>query len=443
MNRKVLGGIVLLVIVVAVGGLALAQSQGQGVPKPTSTSRDDQPITISAKGSIVPVTQARLAFKSGGKVESVLVKEGDKVKRGQTLAKLETADIELQVKAAEDALALNEALLRQAKEGTTEADVKADEAAFEAAKERLAQSQATVEAEGVAAKASLDAAQAKLALLKNGPTAEDIRAAELQLEQAKNTLWATQLDRDGIKGTFGKDDYRGKAGDARVAAAETAVSIAEASLLKLKQGASQQDITIAEAAVTQAESQLKAKQATSESTLAAAQAAVESAQAKLAQTRARSSAAGSQQGASQAEIDVALARVEQAKTAVEQAKAPLSNAILLAPFDGQIASLQIRAGEMASPGNPAIILGDTGTFQVETSDLDEASAAKIQTGQPVDVIVNAFDNKVLKGKVSAMANYATITSTGDANYVATIALDGQDDSLRWGMTAKVDFGVEK
>ena len=458
MSKKLLAGIVVLVIVV-VGAFALAQGQGQSTPSAKPASRDSQVITITAKGSVVPATQARLGFKIGGRVESVSVKEGDVVRRGQILARLDTTDLELQLKAAEDALALNEAMLRQVKEGTTEADLKAAEAAVESARERLAQTQATIEAERVASQAALDSAVARLTLLKNGPTAEDIRAAELQLEQAKNSLWAAQIDRDGIKGTFGKDDYRGKAGDARVAAAETAVSAAEANLLKLRKGPTQEDITIAESAVKQAESQLKARQATAATTLAAAQAAVESAEARLAQTRARSALAKAQpaggttsaaaasnageSGASQADIDVALARVEQAKTMVAQARLALSNAILKAPFDGSIASVQIRAGEVASPGAVALILGDTSKFQVETSDLDEASSTKIQIGQPVDVIMNAFENKVLKGKVVAMANYATITSTGDANYTATIALDEQDSSLRWGMTAKVDFGVEK
>lgn len=459
MSKKLLAGIVVLVIVV-VGAFALAQGQGQSTPSAKPASRDSQVITITAKGSVVPATQARLGFKIGGRVESVSVKEGDVVRRGQILARLDTTDLELQLKAAEDALALNEAMLRQVKEGTTEADLKAAEAAVESARERLAQTQATIEAERVASQAALDSAVARLTLLKNGPTAEDIRAAELQLEQAKNSLWAAQIDRDGIKGTFGKDDYRGKAGDARVAAAETAVSAAEANLLKLRKGPTQEDITIAESAVKQAESQLKARQATAATTLAAAQAAVESAEARLAQTRARSALAKAQpaggsatsaaaasnageSGASQADIDVALARVEQAKTMVAQARLALSNAILEAPFDGSIASVQIRAGEVASPGAVALILGDTSKFQVETSDLDEASSTKIQIGQPVDVIMNAFENKVLKGKVVAMANYATITSTGDANYTATIALDEQDSSLRWGMTAKVDFGVEK
>jgi len=455
-NKKVLAGIVVLAIAV---GIALTRGQAPSSSVANPKTENDQPITITAKASVVPVTQAKLGFVSGGRVESVLVKEGDVVKRGKTLAKLETAELELQLKAAEDALALNEALLRQVKEGTTEVDLKAAEAALEAAREKLAQTQAGVEAEAVAAKATLDSAQAKLALLKKGPTAEDIRAAELQLEQAKNSLWAAQIDRDGIKGTFGKDDYRGKAGDARVAAAETSVSIAEANLLKLRKGPSEEDITIAEAAVRQGESQLKAKQATAETAIAAAQAAVESAEAKLAETRANlslangtsvtseptsaTSALDTKKGPSQADIDVALARVEQAKTAVKQASVSLANATLTAPFEGVVASLQIRTGEMVSPGVVAAILGDTREFQVETLDLDEASATKIQVGQPVQVIINAFDDKVLKGKVAKMANYATITTTGDANYTATIALDEQDSSLRWGMTAKVDFGVEK
>lgn len=485
LSKKLVAGIVVVVILGWIG-LSAAGGQGQQAARAKPAVLDEQPITITAKGYIVPAAHAKLGFKTSGRVESILVKEGDWVKQGQALAKLDATDLGLQLKAAHDALRLNEALLNQAKSGARpeeieaaeagfqsalakynetvggarDPELKAAEAALESAKEKLAQTQAAVEADEVAGQAAVDSAQAKLNQSKAGPKPEELQAAELQLDQAKNTLWSTQVDRDGLKGAFGAKSYQGQAADARVASAETAVQIAEANLLKMRKGPSQEDITIAEAAVLQAESQLKAKRTTAEAALAAAQSAVDSAESKLAQlregpTKADKELAGSslasakanlqikKAGASQADVEVALARVEQARTSVKQAESALAGTTLEAPFDGVVASLQLRKGELATAGSQAIILGDTGNFQVETSDLDEAGAAKIQVGQPVDVVVNAFDDKVLKGTVAAIAHYATITANGDANYTATIALEQPDSSLRWGMTAKVDFGVEK
>ncbi|MDA8189641.1 MAG: efflux RND transporter periplasmic adaptor subunit [Dehalococcoidales bacterium] len=446
-----------VVVLLAAVGIAVSNSSGSTTARPKPTTEKAPEVTITAKASIVPIKQARLAFKSSGIVDAVLVKAGGKVTKGQALARLQTTDLELQVRAAKDSLAVAEAQLAQAKAGArpedveaalassgirpdgndqtaaTGADIKAAEASLEAARERLAQSEASVVADEIAANAVLESAKAKLAQLKASPKPEDLKAAELALDQARNTLWSAQIDRDGIKGNRNFPEYQGKAADARVAAAETAVQIAETNLLKVKAGPSPEDLRVAEAAVEQAQAQLDAKRAARQATLSSAQAAVSSASAGVEKKK----------GTSQLEIEAALARVKQAKTAVEQAEAVLAGATLRAPFDGIVGSVSIHEGETATPGTAAVVLGDVSGFQVETSDLDEASATRIQVGQPVSVIVNAFDNKMLKGKVASLAPVATITQSGDANYTATIDLDEFDDALRWGMTSKVDFGLAK
>ncbi|TAK36819.1 MAG: HlyD family efflux transporter periplasmic adaptor subunit [Chloroflexota bacterium] len=482
MNKKlIIGGVV---VVLVVGAVALSRTAAPSTPKQTTTTDKTPQIAMTAKGSIVPVKQSKLTFTSAGRVSAILVKVGDRVTRGQPLAELETSDLKLQVRAAEDALAVNEAQLAQSKlgarpeeiaaaeasyagalakynqtaAGATTADIKAAEAALEAAKERLAQVESGAKADELATQSALEAAKVKLSQLKSSPKPEDVVAAELARDQAKNSLWAAQLYRDGVKGNAALPEYMGKGEDAKVAAAETAVLIAEANLAKVKLGPTPDELTAADTAVAQAQAQLDAKKATSTTTVASAQAAVDSAQANLDLLKAGpteadlQSARGSmasakaavetkKSGSTEAELAVSLARVQQAKTAVDQARAVLVNATLQAPFDGTVVSVSIREGEMAAPGSVAILIGDLGKLQVETSDLDEASATRIQVGQAVTVTVNAFDDKLVPGKVTSIAPVATITQAGDANYMATIDLESQDASLRWGMTTKVDFGA--
>jgi RND family efflux transporter MFP subunit len=52
---------------------------------------------INASGTVSTENEAKLSFKIGGIIESVLVKEGDKVKAGQLLATLKSAEIAAQV----------------------------------------------------------------------------------------------------------------------------------------------------------------------------------------------------------------------------------------------------------------------------------------------------------------------------------------------------------
>ena len=78
-------------------------------------------------------------------------------------------------------------------------------------------------------------------------------------------------------------------------------------------------------------------------------------------------------------------------------------------------------------------------MKVETTDLDEFGAAKVQIGQPAKVRVNAFTDKTLNGKVTEIADQSVLLASGDVSYPVTIILDSQDPDLRWGMTVKVEF----
>jgi membrane fusion protein, multidrug efflux system len=65
---------------------------------------DTTTASISASGLVATEDEARLSFKVGGIVESVLVKEGDRVSRGQLLATIKPIEIAAQVQQAELAL---------------------------------------------------------------------------------------------------------------------------------------------------------------------------------------------------------------------------------------------------------------------------------------------------------------------------------------------------
>lgn len=60
---------------------------------------------VTASGVISSSTEARLAFKTGGVIEKIYVNEGDKIVKGQLLAKLNMTEINAQVNQAKEALA--------------------------------------------------------------------------------------------------------------------------------------------------------------------------------------------------------------------------------------------------------------------------------------------------------------------------------------------------
>lgn len=154
----------------ALGGTAVVLSQGQGeAPAEAAessaqlvTAMQVQPRAFTAKaavsGEIRPVRDIRVFAPAAGlRIEDVLIDEGDYVKEGQPLARLETSVAEAQIRAAEAQVA--EAEVEKTR---TEAEY----ARAQAIAESGALSREAIEARGAAAQAAaarLAAARAALA----------------------------------------------------------------------------------------------------------------------------------------------------------------------------------------------------------------------------------------------------------------------------------------
>lgn len=151
-------------------------------------------INVSGSGTVAAARTIELPFQQAGTVTAVKVKVGDQVKAGQTLATIDTADLELAFQQAEANYKAAQASYEQTKNGTvTEQDIVTAQAQLASAKASLAQTKTgTATAADIAsAKAGLLSAQAKLNALKH-PTASDLSAAESKVNQAQTALQSTR-----------------------------------------------------------------------------------------------------------------------------------------------------------------------------------------------------------------------------------------------------------
>lgn len=104
------GRLVVLLIIAAFGGgvatVARANSAAPAVPPKTATvARGNITQTVSVSGSVNSSAQARLAFKTGGKLAKVYVNTGQAVTPGQPLAELDTTDLQNALATAQQNLA--------------------------------------------------------------------------------------------------------------------------------------------------------------------------------------------------------------------------------------------------------------------------------------------------------------------------------------------------
>jgi len=423
---------------------------------------------VSAQAVIVPHKSADLSFKSSGRVQEILVSEGDLVTAGQPLVQLETRNLEQIVLQAEAGLVQAQANLSKAKAGArpeevasaeaavaiAEANARSAEAAVLVAGAKVATSQAAAEAaqaESDMAEAqiavmqgALSAAQAKLDKATNGATELDIQIAERQVDSAMAALRIIELIRPAAR--------RYLLG--ALAAYQTQVEIAKLQLGGVKEGTGAEDLAAAQAAVTQATSDIQAARgqfSQAEAQELVAKAGVRTAEAQADQARAEAEVANAQvqqaqaqlstlkAGSRQEDIAAAAADVAAATAALASAKNALEDVTLRALFDGTVGAVQVNEGELVQPADPVITLGDLSLLRAETEDLSEVDIGRIQVGQRAAVTVDALDGKVLPGTVSRIAPVAT-EMRGDTVYKISLDLDNASGaSLRWGMTAFVEI----
>jgi multidrug resistance efflux pump len=127
------------------------------------------------------------------------------------------------------------------------------------------------------------------------------------------------------------------------------------------------------------------------------------------------------------------------KTDTAGIRAVLANAEVRAPFPGVITDLNLKVGEFAASGQPAITIADNSKWVVKTTDLTEIDVVNIKEGQPVTVTLDALPGVELPGNVLSISqNFSE--NQGDVVYEVTVLLTEQDPAMRWGMTAVVKFG---
>ncbi len=137
MNRitKIGAGLAALVVVGGATGFVL-RGRGETVSAaPPTASKALNDGLIAAPGRVEAISEeVRVSSELSGRLKSVNVEEGDRVKRGQVLAELENADYRARVASAEAELSQREAELRRIVNGSRSEERGEAEAAKQAGK---------------------------------------------------------------------------------------------------------------------------------------------------------------------------------------------------------------------------------------------------------------------------------------------------------------------
>ncbi len=391
------GKVIFGVLAVVLTGLIIAACSG-GNPMPGTETPTLLPPVIAdsaviAEGKVVPVQYAQAGFPQAGMVAEVLVVEGESVKAGDVIARLDGTE------RAEAAVAASKLELLSAEQALDDLYSNA-EVAKAAAELRLATAEQELEkatnrraskdyiwgdqeqidiawANLVAQEDAVDQAEDAFSFYADRPETDPDRAYMLSL------LANARQTRDKAKANYNylvskPDQLDINEADAKLAVAQAEADAARAELDKVKNGPDPDALALAEARVVNAEAQ------------------------------------------------------------VASAQASLADLILTAPFDGVVVDNPLKVGELYNPGVTPVVIADLSKFKVETTDLTELNVIKISEGEVVKVTFDALPDLELTGTVSSIKSLGE-DRLGDITYTVEVMLDEQDPALRWNMTAVVTF----
>jgi HlyD family secretion protein len=175
-------------VALAVGGTQLLSSRSTKAPAPAKTptpttsvaSTSGQSVTVAkvetssvnrtleatgsvAAGEMVPVSSQA----TGLQIKDILVDEGDIVKAGQVMARLDDSVLQAQLAQAKASVAQAEARLTELRAGSRKEEIAQAQARLDQAKARLSQAQASIPRQIEQAQAQVESARARLTLADN------------------------------------------------------------------------------------------------------------------------------------------------------------------------------------------------------------------------------------------------------------------------------------
>ncbi|SRR6266498_106119 len=307
-------------------------------------------ITVSGR---IEGDDSAIAAKTTGRISEIRVREGDRIKAGEIIARLDDEQI--------------------------------------AARERQAQS-------------GLEQAQAQVVRSQ-----QQVSVLQEQLKQAQLGVGQARLDAEG---RVRQAEAEVATAEATLAQAEASYQQARYDAEKFGRLASTGDVPErqGEQARTTAESQAAAVTAARKQ-VQAARGALTAARANLSNPSIRSSqAAAIQKQMAQAQADISSARADEARSRaqLEEARANRGDLTIVAPFDGTVATRSAEPGEVVTAGTPIVTLVDLSKVYLRAF-VPEGDIGRVKLGQSARVYLDSDPRRPVAAVISRIDPEASFT----------------------------------
>ncbi|HEY9877766.1 MAG TPA: HlyD family efflux transporter periplasmic adaptor subunit [Leptolyngbyaceae cyanobacterium] len=305
--------------------------------------------------------------KVSGRIETVTVREGERVQQGQLLATLDDAELQAQLEGAQ-------ARLRAAKDREQQSRLQLGVIQNQIQEAQLTREQAAGESAG-----RISQAEGNLAAAESG-----YAQAQAQLKQAQSQLKLAQADRDRTSALYQQGAVSRQQLDQAQTAFETAQEVVSSREAALQ--AAQRQVNAAAGGLTQAQS-------------SGFNPNIRNAQVQTLQQ---------QLEVARAQVTTAQSEVASAQAAVQESSARLSNLKILSPIDGVIQTRAVEPGTVVSPGTTLLTLINADDVYLRGF-IPEQEIGQIRVGQPARVYLDSFPKQPLDASVRAVDATASFT----------------------------------
>jgi len=321
---------------------------------------DDGKITLSGN---IELTQVHIAFKSSGKLIEFPIEEGDEIREGTVLARLDMQQQEKQRAREQASLAVAETSLTQ------------HLTAIEYFK-------ASLEADIQARRAQLRQVQAHLDQLLAGSRDQEIRQAGAAVEQAESQFDLALEEWERAQVLYKNDDITASQFDrykSQFTASQAALQQARQHLSLVEEGPRKENIEAARAAVEQAEAALRQAEAS-----------------RLEVKR------------KEQETATRRSQIEQARAQVAYMDVVIDDGTVTAPIDGVILEKSAEIGEVVAAGTTIATLGDIAKPWLRGY-IRQQDQGRVKLGMKASITTDSYPDKTYEGRVSYIASEAEFT----------------------------------
>jgi HlyD family secretion protein len=309
------------------------------------------------------LTEVDLSFKVAGKLTELNVREGDWVKKGDIIARLDAAQLMQQ-------LARDEAAIVNA------------QSQYQQLQTSIEYQRATLESDVAVRRAELNQAQAKLDELLAGSRQQEIQQAQAAVNDAVAWNDAARQDWDRAQTLYKNEDISTSQYDqarAKYDSTQAQLRQAQERFALVKEGPRKEEIEGAKAAVVRG------------------QAAVRQAEANRLELQRKEQ----ELAARRSDIDKARAQVGITKTQID-------DTVIAAPIDAVIQVKSAEVGEVLAAGTTVVSLGDLDHPWLRAY-INETDLGRVKLNQEARLTTDSFPNKSYMGRISFISPEAEFT----------------------------------